>query len=610
VAFGAILLAVGCRHGSGDPSTSKTGAALKVDYLGASDVAGVKFTATAVSCTPGGTFMASTTQALVNLQDNLASGGLSPGAHGPSDVSGHVFASAFLSLAPGCYDLVAAPGKVVNPGTGAFTASTECAPASTKGVMVASGKTTQVSTLISQCTGAAGPGSVDVPVALNHPPTVVLKVPDTSGFQCELLEVCAFVSDVDNDPLQVGFAEASPPGSPAAIIDADPMLTALGMSGGIRRYSRCARIAFPELGSRSFVVTAFDLSKDGTTIESNLPTGQTSHATSELMLRNLPGFGPECLDGSTVRPIEPSFAVQRAPGCTWASPAEYYCSLTFAASGGFDLASTCPGGTFDPSSVFPACGALVGGSGADGGASPDAGAPADGGGGSASDSDGDGVADVLDLCPGTPSGAAVNSRGCAASQVLATRRDAFPPYGLTFMKTGDPGRVGGVTYAYTGIDFSSDGGHFAIYWVVNDDAAFGPYGISLDGPVEAPETWTLSASESSLAAGIAVFHGNTHIHLFDNSLPPLQSRLTLTATDGSGPLAWHSTAELGITPDLGTMALTIAKESGPSSFTVNAKAEVLNGSTWVPYLDFYDPARTPPEAKEAFISYGGSFYDK
>jgi hypothetical protein len=30
----------------------------------------------------------------------------------------------------------------------------------------------------------------------------------------------------------------------------------------------------------------------------------------------------------------------------------------------------------------------------------------------------------------------------------------------------------------------------------------------------------------------------------------------------------------------------------------------------VPYLDFYDPARTPPEAKEAFISYGGSFYDK
>src|SRR5262249_17862728 len=158
-----------------------------------------------------------------------------------------------------------------------------------KGVAVASGKTTQVSTLISQCAGT-GPGGVDIGVALNHAPTIVLKIPDTNGFQCELLQVCAFVSDVDNDPIQVSFAGKAPPGSPAATITVDPTLTSLGMSGGIKRYSQCAHVAFPELGSRSFVVTAYDLTKGGATIESTLEAGMTSHGTFEFMLRNLPGF--------------------------------------------------------------------------------------------------------------------------------------------------------------------------------------------------------------------------------------------------------------------------------------------------------------------------------
>jgi hypothetical protein len=621
-----ISLAVGCHHSTaGNGNVAQSGAALKIDYLGSSDVVGFKFSASAVACGDGGAPAASTTDAFVNLQDNLASGGLSPGPHGLGDGSGHVFASAFFSLPPGCYDIVGTPASAVDPSAHTFTASTQCAAATAAGVVVTSGHTTQVSTLISQCAGSPGPGGVDVAVALNHPPTIVLRIPDTTGFQCELLQVCAFVSDVDNDPLQVSFAEASPVGAPPAIVNVDATLMSLGMSGGIKRYSQCAHIAVPDLGSRGFVVTAFDLLKDGATIESALPMGQTSHATFDFMLRNQPGFGPECLAGGVVRPIEDSFAVVRAADCAWSTPEVYYCSAGSAMSGGFDLASTCPGGTFDPASVFPSCDALGGGgtagTGGGGGTTGAAGAGgttgAAGSGGTggaggttgAADADGDGVPDVLDLCPGTAASAAVNSRGCAASQVVAKRNDTFPSYGLTFTKTGDPGRAGGVTFAYTGIDFSTDGGHFNIYWVPNDDAAFGPYGISLDGPVEAPETWTLSAGESSLPGGVAVFHGNTKIHLFDGSTPALQSRLTLTATSGSTPLAWQTTADLAITAELGTMALEIPHVAA-STFTVVAKAEVFNGSAWVPYLDDYDAAKTPPEAKEAFISYGGSFYDK
>jgi hypothetical protein len=612
------LLAVGCHHGSSG-GVGKTGAALKVDYVGSSDVVGFKFSATAVACAGGTAPAPSTMDALVNLRDNLASGGLSPGMPSLADGSGHVFASVFLTLPVGCYDIVATPGSAVDPAMGTFTASGQCAAATAKGVVVVSGKTTQVPTLISQCAGN-GPGGVDVPVALNHPPTIVLHVPDTTGFQCELLQVCAFVSDVDNDPVQVSFAEAMPVGTPPAIIQADPMLTSLGMSGGIKRYSLCARIAFPDLGSRGFTVTAYDLLKDGSTIESALPMGQTSHATFDFTLRNQPGFGPECIDAGVVRPIEPTFAVVRADACAWAMPADYYCSAMYAMSGGFDLASTCPGGTFDPTSVFPSCSAIGGGGtstgtagsmggGGMGGSGGSAGG-AGGMGGGAPDADGDGVPDVLDLCPGTPPMTVVNSRGCSESQAVAkVNADAFPPYGAMFTQSGDPGRAGGVTYAYTGINFASDGGLFDIYWVLNDDSAFGPYGISLDGPVMMDETWSLSMVDSMLANGLAVFSGNTHIHLFDGTLPPLMSRLTVTATSGSNPLAWQTTAALGVMPDLGTMAVQVPKGSA-TALTISAKAEVFDGTNWIPYLDYYDAAKTPPEAKEAFISYGGSFYQK
>ena len=98
----------------------------------------------------------------------------------------------------------------------------------------------------------------------------------------------------------------------------------------------------------------------------------------------------------------------------------------------------------------------------------------------------------------------------------------FPPYGLTFTPTGDPGRAGGLTWLYTAMQ---RGDLFHIYWLVCDDPAT-PCGLSLDGPIDVPaEQWTLSITDTDLPNGKLVFTNTTHIALADTSLPQLNGRL-------------------------------------------------------------------------------------
>jgi hypothetical protein len=588
---GALLVMIspfaGCHSGGGQGVTvEQTRAALKVDYLGGSDVVGFQFAATPVPCAPGESATGAPTTAFVNLQDNLLSGAASSAMTGLATTSGHVFASVFLTLTPGCYNVTATPASAIDPVAQTFTPSSDCAVATAAGVDVKPGQTTDVS-LISQC-NTPGNGGTNINVALNHAPTVVVKIPDTVGFQCQLLQVCADVADTDNDPMQVNWAETDGL-TPAASLTAGA-LTSLGTSGGINRYSECANVAFPDFTTRTFQVTVYDLLQNGMTIESVLPAGQTSHGSLTFSLQDLPGFGPQCVDANgNIVPIESDFSIARAPGCSFETADQFYCSASDAALAGFTLASTCPNGTFSPTAAFPTCGAVSSGM--------------------APDSDGDGVPDALDACPGTPPGSAVNSAGCALAQTTAKVNPAFPPYGLTFTESGTSGRAGGLTWNFSGIDFSSGGGKFAIYWVANDDPAFGPYGISLNGPVTAPSAVAVSVADSNLAGGVAVLEGTTSIQLLNGTTPTLQTRLVLTAVDKtSNPLPWQTTAALGITGDLGTVALQIP-DVASSGFTVNAQAQVWNGSSWEAYLDYYDAA-SRASSGNAFISYGGSFYDR
>lgn len=220
------------------------------------------------------------------------------------------------------------------------------------------------------------------------------------------------------------------------------------------------------------------------------------------------------------------------------------------------------------------------------------------------DMDNDGVLDGMDTCANTPMGEAVNGVGCGDSQVMPKLHPMFPPYGLTWTPTGDPGRAGGLTWTYTGID---KGDLFHVYWVFCDDPTT-PCGVSLDGPIDpATEGWQFSA-DSNLPGGKLVFLNQTHIILADSSTPTLTGRLTVTIVDdASMPLPFATLTNLGIVGQAGKFAAEIPG----AGYTVTMIIEIQDGmGNWVPYLDYYDAAATVDGGPPATISIGGSFYDE
>jgi hypothetical protein len=232
--------------------------------------------------------------------------------------------------------------------------------------------------------------------------------------------------------------------------------------------------------------------------------------------------------------------------------------------------------------------------------------------GSTCDSDGDGVPDGSDKCPGTTKGAKVNKDGCADSQLTAKLNPTFPPYNLTWTNTGELGRAGGLTWTYTGIQ---RGDLFHIYWILCDDPAE-PCGLSLDGPIDVPpEKWTYSASDSDLPNGKIVYTNSTNILLADSSKLPLNGRLTVTIVDANNaPIPFASVTTLGVTARDGKYGAEIMG----TGYKVVAIGEVEDpasdaGLVWTPYADYYDKAPTPDTGDAGgniYVSYGGYFYDK
>ncbi|MEO6575668.1 MAG: hypothetical protein ABIP89_17590 [Polyangiaceae bacterium] len=225
------------------------------------------------------------------------------------------------------------------------------------------------------------------------------------------------------------------------------------------------------------------------------------------------------------------------------------------------------------------------------------------------DQDGDGVQDGSDKCANTPSGAVVNSDGCADTQLTPQVEPMFPSYGLTWTPTGDLGKAGGLTWTYTGIQ---RGTLFHIYWVLCEDPAT-PCGISLNGPIDAPsENWELSAPDSDLPNGKLVFTNTTSVLLADSGAPPLSGRLTVTIVDASdAKIPFVDVATLGVTARVGKYGAEIIG----TGFKVMALAEVQDPATsaWTPYKVYYDAAATPDTGDAGgnlYTSFGGSFYDK
>jgi len=250
-------------------------------------------------------------------------------------------------------------------------------------------------------------------------------------------------------------------------------------------------------------------------------------------------------------------------------------------------------------------GALVGCANAKPGtADPDAGPAPDASCGDHCDHDNDGVFDGSDQCADTPMGEVVNHAGCSDSQ-LTSALVPFPPFGLTWTPAGDLGRAGGMTWTYVGIQRSD---LFHIDWIICDDPAT-PCGVSLDGAVDATETWQRDATNSDLPNGKLVFTNTTHIALADLTMPVLTGRLTLTIVDAtSAPIPFAGVAALHVPARDGQYGA----EVGGTAFTITAIIEVQAAATttWTPYLDYYDAAPTPTTGGSTAVSFGGSFYAK
>ena len=235
------------------------------------------------------------------------------------------------------------------------------------------------------------------------------------------------------------------------------------------------------------------------------------------------------------------------------------------------------------------------------------GAMADASCGASCDQDTDGVPDGTDRCPDSPMGERVNRIGCADSQLTATLAPMFPPFGLTWTPTGDPGRAGGLSWTYTGIQRAD---LFHIYWVFCDDPATA-CGLSLDGSIDAPsETWQFDGVESNLPMGKLAFTNSTQIVLADSTTVPLSGRLAVTIVEsGSTAIPFADLATL----DVGGRAGRFGVEIPGTGFRVVVLAEVRDGpmAMWTPFLDYFDAAPTPErDGGGVETSFSGSFYSR
>lgn len=349
LAAAGLVTVVGCGGDASPEAPLGVGAKLSVDYLGESDVIGFHYLIERVSCSPGDPIEPYAFEALVDLQDQLAPGGVTI-LDVLDDASGHVFADVFVTLDPGCYDVTATPVSDMDVVAGSWTASEDCSVATADGVEVLPEQTANVPPMISQCAGepAGGPG---LPAAVNHPPEFELSIDDRFGFECEVLEVCASVSDPDNDPLELVWSQTA---GDALFEPIDVgVLSESDLEGGRQYSEQCATFVSESVGDYTFEITVYDLLADGSRIEDALDPGLESRATLAFPLFTSRGVEPACVGDGGVEPL--GDPIDRAPGCAFQDADAYYCDPTNAAAAGFPLSETCPGGVFDPSAVFPVC---------------------------------------------------------------------------------------------------------------------------------------------------------------------------------------------------------------------------------------------------------------
>ena len=331
-----------------DDLTSRTGMNLTVDLDGDTDVSFIRFSIERVSC-DNEVFEPFSTEFVTDLEDLSLPGMISEFEDNPLDQdSSHIFADQFTVLAAGCYDVTITPLNAQEEPSG------ECRAATQEGVEVEDGLTTEI-VLVSQCDGPEN-GALDAVAALNHPPTIVSMTfePSKFVFECEMVELCVTAIDPDQDPLEFEWAKLN--GS--NLHDGFTVLsTETSPDGSV---TQCVGLTPRFTGGYGFDVTVYDLAQsDNGTVRFEQWLAEQGYPAESRDSLEFPLYVNWDIEFQCYDPATDTYAqlggartIDRAPGCSWTTPAEFYCNPGYV---GDDVAYYCPGGTFDPTSVYPSC---------------------------------------------------------------------------------------------------------------------------------------------------------------------------------------------------------------------------------------------------------------
>ena len=316
------LIACGAPEGDSPTSLTRTGAALTVDYFGDTDVVGMHFEVTPIACDGEEAPDEDPLHFNVDLADNIYPGMVELMERRVDPASRHLGAELFVTLSPGCYDVLAVPASEIADDE--WSPSEDCSTASASHVEVFAGETTAVEPLLSQCEGDPV-GALDVTVLLNHPPSLSLEIEKTTNYECEPVKVCATVEDVNDDPIEVVWTDNSWAGW-YLIEEHEPEI--VGFESGHRIWEVCADIVTRWTTEYDLHVEVFDLGvQDGELVRmEDLVETESSSAELAFQLRTNWIEDPLCLNEGGELEYAEGASIERYPGCNYTDAETFYCS--------------------------------------------------------------------------------------------------------------------------------------------------------------------------------------------------------------------------------------------------------------------------------------------
>lgn len=167
---------------------------------------------------------------------------------------------------------------------------------------------------------------------------------------------------------------------------------------------------------------------------------------------------------------------------------------------------------------------------------------------------------------------------------------------------GQIGRAGGMIFTITNITLANT---TTVYWTTLENSVK----LSMDGSVySGAENMVIDPAQTNLPGGIITWTGATQMSLAVGGPTPLDSKFTMTVYDlGNNPVSLLDPSVTGLPPASGGAVLI-----SDFAMVFKVRLEMLvsddGGSTYIPHLDYYDPAPTPSGAELAYSDYDFGFY--